>query len=504
MRKKFCTTTIAFSTAALLSFSAAGSAGVTPDKYDLVISRGRVIDPETRTDRIADLAISGGKIVAISVTPLLGRKVIAAEGLVVAPGFIDLHSHAQYPFGYDQQARDGVTTSLELEAGVFPVSPFYQVREGHTRINFGASVGLQSIRIKIKTGVEDQPSENAPMTSWGERFPSKALWAEAEFSPAERAQESALFVEGLHQGGLGLGVLYEYLPGVARDELYELLKIAGQGKAPAFVHVKAAEKADQNHLMEPIQELVADSVATGAPVHICHIGSKGLSAVPEILDLIDRAHEHGVDVTTEVYPYNAGSTALGSALFNPGWQDHLGATFHDIEWVATGERLTEESFNRYRAQTPGGLVILHIIPDASVTAAVSHPRVMIASDAVVYTDGKGHPRGTGTFARVLGHYVREAHAVGLMDALAKMTYLPAKRMETIAPAMRHKGRVQVGADADLTLFDPAAVADRATFEHPIEPSAGIPYVLVGGVLVVEGNEIVTGAYPGKGIRSESK
>jgi dihydroorotase len=146
-------------------------------------------------------------------------------------------------------------------------------------------------------------------------------------------------------------------------------------------------------------------------------------------------------------------------------------------------------------------VILHVIPPATVETAVAHPGVMIASDAVPYSNGSGHPRGTGTFARVLGVYVREKHALSLMDALGKMTLLPAKRLEQVSPAMKHKGRVQVGADADLTLFDPDKVVDRATYSHPTVPSAGIPYVIVGGTPVVDGGEIVKAAFPGKGVTS---
>ena len=480
--------------AALLAALSLGAAK--PATYDLVIENGRVMDPETHADRVANVGVRAGKIAAISAAPLAGKRRIDAKGLVVAPGFIDLHSHGQDPFGYDQQVRDGVTTSLELEAGTYPVKAFYAARAGRTRINYGASVGIQGIRTNIKTGISDNTGMSAPAV-----IARKAEWAETPFTPAERARERAMFREEVAAGGLGMGLLSEYLPALGRDEIYELMIDAAALHAPVFVHVRAATHADVDNLMAPMQEMVADAASTGASVHVCHIGSKSLTAIGPVLDMFDRARKHGVDITTEVYPYDAGSTVIGSALFNEGWRERQGADFKDIEWPPTGERMTAESFARFRREQPQAFVILHTIPPATVETAIAHPGVMIASDTVPYSNGAGHPRGTGTFARVLGVYVREKHALSLMDALGRMSWLPAKRLEQISPAMKHKGRVQVGADADLTLFDPNKVVDRATYQHPTLTSAGIPYVIVGGTPVVDGGEIVKTAFPGKGVMS---
>jgi imidazolonepropionase-like amidohydrolase len=468
--------------------------------YDLVIAGGRVMDPETGADHIANVGIRGGRIAAISKAPLSGRRRIDAKGLVVAPGFIDLHSHGQDPFGYDQQVRDGVTTSLELEAGVYPVNLFYAARAGKTRINYGASVSIQAVRTKIKTGIQDETGRGRGMADPAV-IARKAEWAETPFTKSERDRERAMYREEFAAGGLGLGLLSEYLPALGRDEIYDLMKDSAALHAPVFVHVRAATHADIDNLMAPMQEMVADAASTGASVHICHIGSKSLTAIVPVLDMIDGARKRGVDVSTEVYPYDAGSTVIGSALFNDGWRERQGAEFKDIEWPPTGERMTAESFARFRKEQPEAFVILHTIPPATVEIAVAHPGVMIASDAVPYANGAGHPRGTGTFARVLGVYVHEKHALTLMDAIAKMTVLPAKRLEQISPGMRRKGRVQLGADADLTLFDPDKVIDRATYAHPTETSAGIPYVLVGGTPVVDHGAIVKAAFPGKGVTS---
>jgi len=215
--------------------------------------------------------------------------------------------------------------------------------------------------------------------------------------------------------------------------------------------------------------------------------------VPVCLGMIAGARRRGLDVTTEAYPYTAGMTDLSSAVFDPGWQGRTGGIgYQDLQWVATGERLTEETFGRYRKQ--GGMVILHSIPEDMVRVAMADPTVMVASDGVL-ENGKGHPRGAGTYARVLGRYVREQHAVSLMDALRKMSLLPAERL-----GIQTKGRLQIGADADIAVFDPDRVTDRATFESPAQYSEGIPFVLVNGTLVVRDGKLVEGAAPGRGLR----
>ncbi len=186
-------------------------------------------------------------------------------------------------------------------------------------------------------------------------------------------------------------------------------------------------------------------------------------------------------------------TDLSSAIFNPGWQEHQGGiSYGDLQWAATGERLTKETFERYRRQ--GGMVAIHSIPETAVKMAMADPSVMIASDGIL-EEGKGHPRAAGCYARVLGRYVREQHAVSLMDALRKMTLLPAQRVK-----LDTKGRIRIGADADITVFDPAHVTDRATFENPAQYSDGIPYVFVNGVPVVRGGKLVANVAPGKGIK----
>jgi N-acyl-D-aspartate/D-glutamate deacylase len=217
--------------------------------------------------------------------------------------------------------------------------------------------------------------------------------------------------------------------------------------------------------------------------------------------MVKGVQARGLDVTTECYPYTAGSTGLESALFDSGWQEKMGISYKDLQWAKTGERLTEQTFNTYRKE--GGIVIIHMIPEEMVRIAVADPMVMIASDGMQITGPKVHPRGQGTFSRVLGHYVREEKALDLMTALRKMTLMPAQRLEKHAPLFKHKGRISTGADADITIFDPDRVIDKATFEEPLQASEGIQFVLVNGQVVINNGNLVKNVYPGTATRVQS-
>jgi dihydroorotase len=239
--------------------------------------------------------------------------------------------------------------------------------------------------------------------------------------------------------------------------------------------------------------MIADAAITGASIHVVHITSMANAQTGLMLEMIASARKRGIDITTEAYPYTAGETRLDSAIFDGNWQEQLGITYKDLQWVATGERLTAQTFAKYRKD--GGFVILHSIPEEAARQAMANPDAIVASDGMIF-NGTGHPRGAGTYARVLGHYARDEKALTLMSAIRKMTILPANRLQ-----LQNKGRIKIGADADITVFDPARVIDKATFEKPNQYSEGIPFVLVNGVFVVRDGKIVEGVKPGTGIKA---
>jgi len=280
---------------------------------------------------------------------------------------------------------------------------------------------------------------------------------------------------------------------------WKRFRAAAKYSASVHVHLRYAGGKEPETGLSALEEVVAAAAATGAPLHVVHITSMGLKYTPQLIAMIEGARKSGLDVTTECYPYTAGSTYLQSAVFDPGWQEKLQISFHELQWADTGERLTAETFEKYRKQ--GGIVVIHSIPEEAARTAVADPMVMIASDGMPITGAKVHPRGQGTFSRVLGHYVREEKALDLMTALRKMTLMPAQRLEKRAPLFKDKGRIRVGADADITVFDANRVIDKATYENPLEYSEGIQFVLVNGVPVVKDGQLVSRAFPGRAARA---
>ena len=480
---------LALASIALLSTALALKAhnAASPDDttYDVVIANGHVMDPESGLDAVRNVGITGGKIRALSTEPLKGKSTLDAKGLVVAPGFIDLHEHGQAPRNYQFQAHDGVTTSLELEVGTDDVDAWYTARENKSLINYGVSVG----HIPVRMNVMHDPGNFLPTGDAAHR----------EATPQELTEINSGIRKGLQRGALGVGMGINYTAAATHDEIVELFRIAADQHASVHVHLRHAGLKEPTTGLVGIEEVIAAAASTGAPLHVVHITSMGLKNTPQLIAMVKGAQSRGLDVTTECYPYIAGSTRLESAIFDPGWQERQGITFKDLQWSATGERLTAETFDKFRKQ--GGTVVIFSIPEAAARAAVADPMVMIASDGIPGIDPKVHPRGQGTFSRVLGHYVREEKALDLMTALRKMTLMPAQRLQNRAPAFKDKGRIRVGADADITVFDPQRIIDKATFEEPLQYSDGIQFVLVNGTPVLANGQLVDNVFPGRPARA---
>lgn len=448
--------------------------------FDIVIINGRVLDPETNLDAIRNIGIINGRISAITDAPLKGTQQINATGLIVSPGFIDLHSHAQNTVGQTYQVRDGVTTAVDLEWG-YQLPKARDNREGKSLINYGTSACYYCGRFLAKG--EDYKKTHHEIASENERYHMLSL------------------IEGeLNKGALGIGLPLDYLSrGINETEIEALFSLAARRNIPLFVHIRVAENP-----LDPrgFQEIIDLANKHSVSVHMAHIVSTGLQRVPLYIKMMDQARSKNVDITTELYPYTASSTGINSGIFDHNWQKKFSISYGDIEWPPTGERFTgKEMWDEYRAKYPHGTVIQHKMRESWVEAALKHPGIIVASDAMPLSsmDQRVHPRGMGTYARVLGYYVREKNVLNLSDAIRKMTYLPAKRLEKIAPLMKKKGRIQIGADADITIFDPNKIIDMATFKEPNQFSKGIIHVLVSGRVVVGHEIIVPGEYPGTAI-----
>jgi N-acyl-D-aspartate/D-glutamate deacylase len=458
-------------------------------QYDLVIEGGRVIDPETGLDAVRNVGIHDGKIVRVSAEALSGRRVVRASGLVVAPGFIDLHQHGQDLASQRVKALDGVTTALELEIGAPDVAQFLKSKEGHSLIHYGTAASHAAARAAVF---------GAPLPA-GTILPRSGSATDLPATPGQiEAIRQRLRAE-LDAGGLAVGMGIQYTPGATRLEVIDMFRLAAERGLPVYTHMRSAGRVEPGSSIEAVSEVIGAAAITGASLHIVHINSTCLRDSLECLSMIEGARARGLDVTTEAYPYIAGMTEVNSALFNPGWREKLGIDYGDLVLPHTGEHLTKERFEELHKSDTAGEVLVFANTQEIVDEVIPHPLVMIASDG-----SDGHPRNAGTYSRVLAQYVRGKGTVTLRDAIRKMSLMPAEMLERSTPAARLKGRLQEGCDADIVVFDAGTISDRSTFEKPMEPSVGVRYLLVGGTLVVDEGEIVPDVFPGKAILGPGK
>ena len=446
--------------------------------YELVIAGGRVVDPESGFDHEADVGVEGGTIRSISLRPLRGRERIDATGLVVAPGFIDLLSYDPNPFGIWFKVADGVTTNLGMHGIDAAAGEWFGFWEGAgSPCHFGGAFDAPWARSQL-LGLE--PDEEA--------------------SPEQVAELAALADRNLLDGFLGIDLEPEYTPGVAFAEIAALGRVAATRGVPCFFHGRYSDVEPPGTNADTLDEILRTARETGAAVHVEHIISTGGTFSMEAsLATLEDARADGLDVTACMYPYDYWATYLGSPRFNDGWQERFRIDYGDLQIAGTDERLTATTFERHRADNK--LAAAFAIPEDDVRTAMRSPFVMLGSDGILEPEQNNHPRGAGTFARTLGRYVRDEQVVSLRQALAKMTVMPARRLEGRSPDLRRKGRLQEGADADITVFDPATVTDRATVENPATESVGIEWVLVGGIVVKEAGTLHRDRQPGRPVRA---
>ncbi|MDP4745019.1 MAG: amidohydrolase family protein [Porticoccaceae bacterium] len=455
--------------------------------FDTVINGGRVLDPETEFDALANVGISNGVIQQVTTEPLKGKLAIDAQGLIVAPGFIDILTQvesAQMPSAR-YKATDGVTTVLSMHNGPIEVGAMYDRMEKEgALLNYGTTIGQMTIRSVLGLGdfAGGEEGRNTLAT------------------PEQVAQILEITKRGIQEGAVGVGFGLQYTPNTTEEEVFQLFQLAAMFDVASHVHIRYLGPQRPTNSVKAIHEVIANAVATGASAHIAHVNSTSPKDINLVIRLLEGAKAHGVDISADAYPWGAGGTALESAVFDKGWQDRMAIDYSDLELVTTGERLTEESFSRYRGDGKTDWVIVHFIPESTLVRAYSSPLVMVASDGSINAEGKGHPRGAGTYARFFRRYVVEDGLLTPLEAARKTSYLAALRMQKAAPSMRRKGRISVGADADIVILDYDKIRERATYAEPAQTSEGIPWVFVNGVAVVENGKLNENAKPGRAIR----
>lgn len=473
-------------------------------QYDIVLLNGYVMDPESGLEGVYNLGIEGNRISAISTEQLEGREVVDVRNLVVAPGFIDIISHGQ-KYNSKHSIHDGVTTALDLEGGVYPVGAWYDSREGKALTHFGVVVSHRAVRLQVMDldKVRDL-IELKPLTV--KRFMKNANmfknWKSMKAGDDDVGNMEKRMQQGLDEGGLGLGFGWAYTPGATEREYERLFNLAKKNGVLVTMHIKEGTLEDGSWIDEydSLMDTLKIAMKTRVKTHIAHITSVGNQNTPRMIAKVVELKNQGYEAYASVYPYTAWSSYIGESFFDKGWQDVLGIGYGNIEWVATGERLNEETFHHFRKTDPGGLIVAHdAIRPAWIEQALKYPESIVISDGLEISE-YGHPRGAGTYGRLLGKYVRKDKILTLMQALHKITLAPARLLEDSVNQMKQKGRIKVGADADITIFDAQKVTDLATFKKPDLYSKGFVHVLVNGTFVLRHAQLLPNVFPGQAIR----
>ena len=463
---------------------------VAPEEtYDLIIKNGRVIDPESQLDKVTDVAVKNGKVVALEEDlNSQAKTVIDATGLIVSPGFIDiLSSDRANKHAHTHKITDGVTTTMGMHGGpVDPLAYAQTFKESGALINYGRAVGHRSIR--RAAGLDDGT------------IPASKEQLKKMVEIADKAIKS---------GSAGIGFGINYTPGASYEEIFALFEVASNNNVPCHLHARYKGNVFPGTMSLAVMEVIAISAATGAQAQLAHLTSSTVGSAPLCIDLIEGANNHDIDVGYDFHVWSRNMTYIQSALYDEGWEERFGGISYDSIYLAsTQEQLTAERFFELRAVDGYTLIQTEFIPENEIIMAIRSPLGIISSDgAGLYSeDGHeaetGHPRSTGTFSRFLRKYIREQQVISLPEAIARITLLPAQRLENSVPTMKNKGRIQVGADADITIFDFETITENADYQRPFKYSSGVKYVLVNGVLVLDNEELIMDVSPGKWLKHE--
>jgi cytosine/adenosine deaminase-related metal-dependent hydrolase len=489
----------------------------------IILRGGQVVDPRSGSQLSADVLVEGSTVSAVGPSLRVpdGAEIIDVTGLVVGPGFVDLHSHVHSIAGHRLQAMDGVTTALDLEAGLMPIDRAYAVAAADGRpLNYGFSASWSAARAKVLLGQEPDATLESGLAVLGD-----PRW-QGSSSPAELAAWLELLELELAAGALGIGVLIGYAPRTDPNEFVAVARLAAKAGAPAYTHVRELIEADPSTPIDGSEEVVVAAAETGAAMHHCHVNSTSRRHIDRVLALLDRSRSEGSRVTVEAYPYGAGSTGVGAFFLSPERLPAWGLRPSNIIMVGTGERVGSAArLDELRATDPGAECVVEFLDEGDAAdrsllhRALAFQDSIVASDAmpVLWPDGRRdsldwplppgaatHPRTAGTFSKSLRLMVRESGAWSWTDAFTRCSYLPARVLDDIAPAARGKGWLGVGSDADIVVLDPAAVTDAATYTDSTRPSVGVRHLLVNGDFVVRDGSLLTGAFPGRPVRGEPR
>lgn len=440
-----------------------------------VVKNGRVIDPYNNIDSKLNIVIKDGKILEITPYEISGEKNIDATGLIVCPGFIDIHMHEDMYHNEEDYLDEwiaksmlnmGVTTCIGGNCGINLTEPLTYL-DAVDRLKLPVNIGLMAGHTNIRECVVENSNKYNPIQTDDIK---KIMYTAREY---------------LEGGCFGISYGIRYVPGITELELIEVSKAC----KPENKIINAHVRDDAKNIIWATKEFIKVGMKLDIPIQNSHIGSMGgYGQMKELLRLLDSVKSSGLDITSDCYPYYAFSTRIGETTYDDGFLERYNIDYDSIEISEgkyKGQRCTKNIFDELRKNSPDTITVGHVMNEKDIDMAILHPNVMIASDGFLHNE-QGHPRAAGTFPRLIDKYVKTGK-LSLYDAINKMTTMQAKKL-----GLSNKGNLSKGSDADITIFSYDEIKDNATFDNPIKKPDGIKYVLIKGSVALKDGEIVNG------------